>query len=833
MVDLKKGLTDEEVKTRREKYGKNTLGEQEKTSFFVKLFHIILEPMFLLLLVASLIYFILGEPRDGIVMLVFVTVMITIDVIQERKTDKTLEALKELSAPTVMVLRNGVKLKLSSEDIVPDDIVYIYEGVKIPADGKIVKCSGLRVDESTLTGESQVVYKKETEEMSDQYFKENCVYAGTLVVGGKATVMITKIGKETEYGKIGKSVVEFQEEKTPLQKQTDRIVKVCAWIAFLLFFLVTLITFLRLTDTSFQTRIVESILSGITLAMAMIPEEFPVVFTVFLSLGAWRLAHKKSLVKKLPSVETLGSVSVLCVDKTGTITKNQMQVVSIEPMLSDEEELIETMGLSCEEDVYDPMETAMINYCEQAGIPTSHLYGGTKIKSYPFSSETKMAGAAWLHDDEWMLTIKGSYECLISLCDLSMEEKTLVSKKADMLADKGQRVIAVGKMVYQNKEEIPDNMEEARLKLCGLVGLIDPPRERMKENIQICKDAHVRVMMITGDYGKTAHAIAHEIGLEHSDEILTGVEIDNLTDDNLKAKLKSVNIFSRVLPKHKLRIVQLLKEMGEVVAMTGDGVNDAPALKCADIGIAMGKRGTSVTREAADLILMDDNFETIVTTIQDGRRIFDNMRKAFGYIFVIHIPIALSSLFGPLLGITPNQLLLLPLHVVLLELLIDPTCSVVLERQPVEEDIMKRKPRDIHASMIPLSFLTRSILQGIILFLASFGTYYYFLNTNTALLARSMGLLVIVLGNLFLVQVNSSESCYAYTTLKKLKHDKVIWGIHLFTLIMVIVIFCTPCAPFFKLTHLSMMQLILGVVISFVSVYWFELVKLYYQKRNC
>ncbi|MBS7020311.1 MAG: cation-translocating P-type ATPase [Firmicutes bacterium] len=832
MTDFKLGLTDEEVKIRRETYGKNTLGEQKKTNFLIKLVHIILEPMFLLLIVASLIYFILGEPRDGMVMLVFVTVMIAIDVIQERKTDKTLEALKELSAPTVMVLRNGKKIELSSEEIVPGDIVYIYEGFKIPADGEIIKCSGLRIDESTLTGESQVVYKKEKEETIENYFKENCVYAGTLVVGGTGTILITQIGKETEYGKIGKTVVEFQEEKTPLQKQTDRIVKVCAWIAFLLFLLVTMITFFRLTDNPLKTRIVESILSGITLAMAMIPEEFPVVFTVFLSLGAWRLARKQSLVKKLPSVETLGSVSVLCVDKTGTITQNQMQVASIEPILSDKEELIETMGLSCEEDVYDPMETAMINYCEQSGIPTSHLYGGEKLKGYPFSSETKMAGASWFHDEEWMLTVKGSYESIISLCDLTEEEKKTVSEKADMLADKGERVIAIGKRVYQNKEEIPEDIHQSTLKLCGLVGLIDPPRDHMKENIQICKDAHVRVMMITGDYGKTAHAIAHQIGLEHSDEILTGIEIDNLTDEDLKEKLKSVNIFSRVLPKHKLRIVQLLKEMGEVVAMTGDGVNDAPALKCADIGIAMGKRGTTVTREAADLILMDDNFETIVTTIQDGRRIFDNMRKAFGYIFVIHIPIALSSLFGPLLGIMPNQLLLLPLHVVLLELLIDPTCSVVLERQPAEEDIMKRKPRDIHDSMIPLSFLMRSLIQGVVLFLASFGTYYYFLNTNTAVLARSLGLLVIVLGNLFLVQVNSSESRYAYTTLKKLKHDKVIWGIHLLTLFMVIVIFCTPCAPFFKLTQLSITQLLLGIFISFISVYWFELVKLYYKKRN-
>lgn len=831
MLDLKNGLSNLEVIERQKKYGKNILVEKKKSSFLLKLLHIIFEPMFFLLVVASLIYFFLGEPRDGLIMLLFVIVMISIDVFQEWKTDKTLESLKELSVPSIYVLRDGVKTEVSSEELVPGDIVYIHEGVFIPADGNILKCSGLKVDESTLTGESTLVYKTEEDKIEDNYYKNNFCYAGTFVVSGTGILQITKTGNHTEYGKIGKSILDVSEEKTPLQKQTDKIVKICALIALLLFLFVSLITFMRLPDYDLKDRLIQSILSGITLAMAMIPEEFPVVFTVFLSIGAFRLARKHALVKKLPAVETLGSISVLCVDKTGTITENKMHVESVVPIHCLKEEFVEAMGLSCEEDAFDPMEQAMISNCYQEHITKEHLFHSTKIKSYPFSDELKMMGNYWIHENEKVITVKGSYESILDICELTEEEKKQIEKQIETLSDRGERVIAVAKKSGL-KDEIPEKLTDIRFQLCGFVGLVDPPRKNMKENIQLCKDAHVRVMMITGDNGRTAHAIAHQIGLEHQDEILTGKDIDNLNDEALKEKLKTVNLFSRVVPNHKLRIVKLLKEMGEVVAMTGDGVNDAPALKAASIGIAMGKKGTSVTREAADLILLDDNFETIVHTIENGRRIFDNMKKAFGYIFVIHIPIALSSLLGPVLGILPNELLLLPIHVVLLELFIDPTCSVVLERQPAEQDIMKRYPRKLEDAMLSLPFLLRNLLQGFILFLVSFGTYYYLLQVDTALTARSVGLFIIMLGNLFLVQVNSSQTMSAIKTMKLLKHDKVMWGIHLFTIFMIVLVFYSPITYFLKLEHFSFSQFFFALVVSMLSIYWFEIVKYIFRKKS-
>ena len=685
------GLTSAEAKRLQEQYGKNELTPQKKESFLKKVLSIICEPMFLLLIVAAVIYFILGEARDGAIMLVFVVGIISIDVIQEWKTDKTLSALKNLSAPHVTVIRDGREQTIGSSDLVPGDLMLICEGVKIPADGVVVKCNDLCVDESSLTGEAEGVWKVTADavEPSDNYWRRDYCYAGTLVTQGFATVRTDKIGGATEYGKIGKSVAAAPEEETPLQKQTGSLVKTCAGIAGVLFALVGIFTYFNIPDHPIRSRIIESILSGITLAMAMIPEEFPVILTVFLSMGAWRLAKKQSLVRKLPSVETLGAVSVLCVDKTGTITMNRMAVEETWAV-SDEDTLIETMGLGCETDAYDPMEKAMLEYCEKHGITREHVFGGELITEYSFTNVLKMMGHIWRHEGEIIIAAKGSPERIFTVCELSDLEREAAEAKADEMSAKGLRVIAVGIQKPETEEDIPDDITKCSLKLCGLVGLADPPRESVKRDIEICNRAGIRVVMITGDNGRTASAIAKKIGMPNSGNIITGDMLDKMSDEILCERVKDVSIFSRVIPEHKMRIVKAFKENGDIVAMTGDGVNDAPALKYADIGIAMGKRGSEVSREAADLILMDDNFTTIVETVRDGRRIYDNIRKAVGYVFTIHIPIAASSLLAPLLGIAPAALFLLPLHVVLLELIIDPTCSIVLERQPAETNIMER-----------------------------------------------------------------------------------------------------------------------------------------------
>jgi P-type Ca2+ transporter type 2C len=825
-----KGLTALQAKQLQEKFGRNELTAAKKESFFHKILKVISEPMFLLLLIAAVIYFILGEPRDGAIMLVFVVGIISIEVIQEWKTDQTLNALKDLSAPHITVLRDGAKIVVNSCDLVPGDIMFIAEGVKVPADGEVLKSSTLRVDESSLTGEAEGVWKHSIdaqEEKKTEYWRNDYCYAGTLVTQGTGIIRVDKIGALTEYGKIGENVMSAPDNPTPLQIQTDKLVKFCAILAAILFILVGVVTFMNLVDHTFTSRIIESILGGVTLAMAMIPEEFPVILTVFLSMGAWRLAKKNSLVRRLPSVETLGAVSVLCVDKTGTITMNKMTVHSDWSLDESSERLIYITGLGCEPDAYDPMEQAMVTYCEKKGISRERLFNGELLEDYAFTDELKMMGHVWSKKNEIVVAAKGSPESILQLCELSVEDRDIVDAQITGMSLAGLRVIAVGSMQLENEGEIPDSLLDCRLKFCGLIGLADPPRESVKEDIKTCVRAGVRVVMITGDNGITASSIAKQIGMPNSNKIITGDELSRMSDEELREKVKDVSVFSRVIPEHKMRIVKAFKENGEIVAMTGDGVNDAPALKYADIGIAMGKRGSEVSREAADLILLDDNFSTIVDTIKDGRRIYDNIRKAVGYVFTIHIPIALASLVAPLMGIAPASLLLLPLHVVILELVIDPTCSIVLERQPAEFDIMDRKPRDAKEKLLTAKTLAKSVVQGLVIFTASFGTYLYYnyLNPDSANVARTMGLSIILLANLFLVQVNSSNYEYAYQSFLKLLKDKVMWIVNCVTIGGLLVIVYSPLSGFLKLAPLDPQAFLLAVILAFISVFWYELIK--------
>ena len=824
------GLTTAEAKQLQEQYGLNELTPQKKENLLRKILHIICEPMFLLLLVAAAIYFLLGEPRNGIIMLVFVVGIISIDAIQEWKTDKTLNALKDLSAPHITVIRDGMEQTIASVDLVPGDLMLICEGVKIPADGVVVKCADLCVDESSLTGEAEGVWKvpEVSAEPSGDYWRKDYCYAGTLVTQGTATVRVDQIGENTEYGKIGQGVAASREEPTPLQRQTGNLVKTCAVIAGILFVLVGIFTWLNIPDHGFSDRLVESILSGVTLAMAMIPEEFPVILTVFLSMGAWRLAKKHSLVRKLPTVETLGAVSVLCVDKTGTITMNQMAVQELWAADCDECALVETMGLGCETDTYDPMEKAMLACCGRYGITREALFENELITEYAFTNELKMMGHVWRRPEGIVIAAKGSPERIFTVCNLTDEQRAEAEQKNTELSRQGLRVIAIATAKPESEAGIPASITDCSLTLLGLVGLTDPPRAGVKEDIAVCNRAGIRVVMITGDNGTTASAIAKEIGISNNNHIITGDQLNDMTDEELREAVRSVSIFSRVIPEHKMRIVRALKENGEIVAMTGDGVNDAPALKYADIGIAMGKRGSEVSREAADLILMDDNFTTIVETVKDGRRIYDNLRKAVGYVFTIHIPIAAASLLAPFLGIAPAALLLLPLHVVLLEILIDPTCSIVLERQPAETDIMNRLPRDPKEKLLTGSLLGKSVLQGLAVFAASFGTYYTVLagDPANAPVARSMGLAIIMLANLFLVQVNSSGHDFAVQSFRRLVKDPIMWAVNVGTLALLAIILYTPLSAFLKLTALSAGQFCAVLGLAAASVLWYELVKL-------
>ena len=471
----------------------------------------------------------------------------------------------------------------------------------------------------------------------------------------------------------------------------------------------------------------------------------------------------------------------------------------------------------------------MFKYAKSLGIYKKDLFNGNKIKEYPFSNDTKMMGCVWNRNHKFILAVKGSPESVLDICNIDSKHLKQINDEISLMQANGLRVIAIAKKDLSLVNDLKDKLEENTLEYIGIVGLIDPPKDSVIDDIKLCKRANVRVVMITGDNGITVSAIAKSIGMDNYDNIITGDMLNKMSNKELQEKVRTVSIFSRVIPEHKMRIVKAFQANGEIVAMTGDGVNDAPALKQAEIGIAMGKRGSEVSREAADLVLVDDNFSTIVDTIEDGRRIYDNIKKAIGYIFVIHIPIALSSLVGPLLNIGLEQLFLLPLHVVLLELIIDPTCSIVFERQPAETNIMERKPRNISDNIVDKSILFKSILQGLIIFVASFGTYYYLLDKDI-LLARTMGLLIIVLANVFLVQVNSSEYDYAISSIIKLSKDRVIAIINLLLLVIIGIVLYTPINNVLKLTSLSLVNIIVVIVISFIAVFWYELVKIF--KRN-
>ena len=832
------GLTQKEVATNLQQYGPNILVPEKKSKLWQKILEVMSEPMFLLLLAACLIYFFLGEPRDGIIMLFFVFFIVVIDVIQEWKTDKTLEALKDLSAPQVRVIRENMEITIPASEIVPDDLMLISEGEKIAADGVALTNDDLVVDESSLTGESIPIIK----------LRETKVFAGTVVTTGSAIVRVSKTGGETEYGKIGLQVAAAPIMTTPLQKQINTLIKYSAIVGAFLLIIVAIVTWFNATSLFWQDRLVQSILAGITLAMAIIPEEFPVILTVFLSMGAWRMARKQALMRRLGAIETLGAMSVLCTDKTGTLTENQMKVEEVFLWQKDVEkakqDFLETLGLACEKRTYDPMEKAMLQYIATSQKTDLNLDLGELddesnklIKDYPFSNETKRMGHLWkVKEKDFFLAVKGSPESVMELCQLTKKEKELIIEEQNLLAKKAYRVIGVACWKTKKSFFAAELSDCENLQFLGLIALADPPREAAAKAIELAKKAGVRVIMITGDNGLTAKAIAEKIGIESPGGFLTGAEMNNLSDNELKMQLeKQVNVFARVVPADKLRIVKALKNLGKITGMIGDGVNDAPALKYADIGIAMGgNRGTQVAREAADMVILDDDFATIISAIRDGRRIYDNIKKSVAYVFVLHIPILLSALVAPILKINPALVMLLPLQVVLSELIVDPICSVVLERQKAEPGIMRRKPRDPNKFLFDWGQGIKILLQGLILFLTSFGLYFLILTKmGNAELGRTMGVLTLSLASLFLVYVNSNEHLPAWKIFIDNVKDKIIWLINGGIVVMLLLVIYVPnLNTMAKFVSLTVNQFLVCLGLAAGAAFWFDLVKFVRQKRE-
>lgn len=821
-----KGLSSEKAREIQKIYGKNEITAKQKQRVLEQIKNILSQPMFALLLAASSIYFLLRKWQDGIIMLLFVFFVIGIHILQERKTKRSLDALRQLSEPKVTVYRDGEEKLMPSSELVPGDWILLVEGNRVPADGKIVESSDLCMDESMLTGESQGVYKGEFSEWQSEaktHISSSRCYAGTLVTRGSAVIEVERIGDETLCGRIGKQIAGAKKSKSPLSLQMGKLVKICTIIAAGLFLSVFFITFFSLNGEMLKIRLSQSLLSGVTLAMAMIPEEFPVILTVFFCLGAHRLVKKKSLVRNLCSVEMLGEISTLCVDKTGTITQNQMKVVKGIPAKSSKqaaEKFLISLGLACENPTYDPMENAILQHCalHAAALPEREL-----LYEYPFTNEKKRIGHLWQTKDGKILAVKGAPDSVLKLCSISQHEKERIIKNINQMSRKGLRVLAVASL--EGEIEVGLELDSYTLNFRGIIGLEDPPRPGIAKDIDNCLKAGIQVVMVTGDSEKTASAIAKKVGIPRFQQTLTGEQMDEMSDDELAAKASICGVFARVMPEHKTRIIKALKRSGRVVAMTGDGVNDAAALKYADIGIAMGKRGSDVAREAADIVLLDDNFSTIVDTIKDGRRIYDNIQKAIGYVLAIHIPIALISLLCPFLGIASEGAMLLPAIIMLLEMVIDPTCSIVLERQAAEQNIMERPPRSAEEPILSKWIILKSLLQGFVIFAASFNIYLLELATGRAETARTLGVIVLLLAYLMLAIVNSSNAGSSLVSGIKLVKDRVVYitgGIIIFGMILVVY---SPLHHLFHLASISLFDWLRCLLVAFLSVVWYEGVK--------
>ncbi|MDD2786206.1 MAG: cation-translocating P-type ATPase [Patescibacteria group bacterium] len=760
-----KGLSTSEA-VRRQKNGGNVLFKKKKKGFFDYVMQIFNEPMLLLLLATALIYFLVGEAWDGFLMLIGVLLMIGIDLYQEAKTDKALDALKELSTPKISVIRDEKLISINNDELVVGDALVVREGERIAGDGMILDSSNFSVDESMLTGESGSIHKANFETRNSKLdlestksdirysakriFSEadirdsNSVFAGTLCLTGQAVIKVTAVGTKTQYGRIGESLAEINESPTPLQKKTRRLVQIFGIIG--LFSCISLF-FINFANTK---NLIDSLLKGLTLAISVIPEELPVVLAVFAALGAYRLTKKNALIKKINAIETLGSITTLCTDKTGTLTVNRMELqdmIGSEGRNMKSEEFLKDAMLACPSEPFDPADLSIFETAKQSGVDIDSLQSKNALtREYGFDNKLKFIGYAWKNAGKTTLYAKGGAEQIIERSKLTAEEKKLLLKNVDKLSARGMRVLALAKKNVRGA--LPVTLSKAdNFEFISLLAFRDPPKTEAKQAVLACERAGIAVRMITGDHPKTALHIATAVGINHKNKIMTGLEIDAMTDEELTSRIHGIKIFARVQPEQKLKIVRALQAAGEIVAMIGDGVNDAPSLKEADVGIAMGLGGTNVAREAADMILMDDQLNTVVSTIHDGRRIYDNIQKGISYIFGIHIYVILIALVVPLMGM-PS--LLLPIHIVLIELIIDPTCSLVFEAMPAEADIAKRKPLDPKRPIISIKRFLRILVQGISIFALTFATYYLALKYGASVeTARTLGFSVILWSNLF------------------------------------------------------------------------------------
>tara|TARA_R110000796_G_scaffold30896_3_gene82330 strand:- start:28698 stop:31208 length:2511 start_codon:yes stop_codon:yes gene_type:complete len=817
-----KGLSDEAVKHSRKKHGENSLSYKRDNSFLDALKSIAQEPMVILLMVASSIYFISGNNGDGIFMVAAIILVASISLYQDSKSRMALEKLKSLTQPNSQVIRNGEVVEIPSEELVVGDSLMVEEGNTIPADGTIVHSNDFSVNESILTGESLSVFK-------DASKLDNKIFGGTTVASGLAIATITEIGNSTQLGKIGKSLEGIQEEKTPLEKQISNFVKHMSIWGGIIFLLVWGINYLQ------SREVLESLLKALTLAMSVLPEEIPVAFTTFMALGAYRLMKMGIVVKQMKTVESLGSATVICADKTGTITQNKMElaklftldtgeVVSVDAPMNDSQKELVTIAMWASEPIpFDPMEKALHEaYGRIASIDQRPHY--KMIHEYPLSGKPPMMTHLFENSEgNRIIAAKGAPEALLAASTLTDAQKEQIKDVLTSLGQEGYRMLGVGQAIFKGSC-FPEKQQDFQFDVKGLVAFYDPPKDNIREVLKDFEKAGIQVKLVTGDNPATSMAIAKQIEFPGYEKSMTGKELMQLGDAELQQKVISTQVFTRMFPEAKLRIVNAIKANNEVVAMTGDGVNDGPALKASHIGIAMGKKGTEIAKQAASLILVDDDLSKMVDAIAMGRKIYGNLKKAIQYIISIHIPIILTVFIPLALGWT-YPAIFSPSHVILLELIMGPTCSIIYENEPMEKNTMIQKPRPFTTTFFKFKELVTSIIQGLVITLGSLSVYQYavFEGYNESV-TRTMVFMVLISSNIFLTLVNRSFYYSIWTTLKY-KNNLVPLIIGITLILSALLLFVPPLTRFFQFETLNTNQLGIAVIAGMISVLWYEIVK--------
>ena len=777
-VSPQRGLSSAEAAASLDEHGYNELPSSVRRSLGAIAWEVVREPMFMLLIGGSVVYLLLGDIREALVLFASVFVVMGITFHQERKTERALEALRELSSPRTLVLRDGEWRTVPGREVVPGDLVRVKEGDRVPADATLVDGRNVTADESLLTGESIPVRKRVSDTVPAQPGGDDSpgLYSGTLITQGQGIGRVSATGARTQIGRIGRSLQTLTPEVSPLQREMRRAVFIFSAIGLASCAVVIVLYAITRGDW------LNGVLAGITLAMANVPEEFPVILTVFLALGAWRISQQGVLTRRAPAIETLGSTTVLCVDKTGTLTRNSMEVKSLWAPEHDSGDadslaertagLIEWSVLASERDPFDPMEKAYHLLLRQRAPHMAAKIGGwTLVREYPLSPGQLSVAYIWRPEsgDRHVVAAKGAPEAIVNLCTLDASERDAVLRQAAAMANDGLRVLAVAHATASptagSSDGWPATQAGLQLRFAGLTGLADPTRPSVPAALRDCYAAGIRTVMITGDYPNTAQAIARQIGFARPEIVTTGAGLEAMKSAALRDCVARTDIFARVTPAQKLRLVEALKANGEIVAMTGDGVNDAPALKAAHIGVAMGGRGSDVAREAASLVLVNDDFATLVEAVRIGRRIYDNIRKATSYIIAVHIPTAGLSLLPLLFG---WPLVFYPIHIVFLELVIDPACSIAFEAEAPEANVMRRPPRPAAGLLFTPRIVAASVAQGTTVLVAVTVLYAMTLSAGTAEpVARAMAFVAVVLGNLGLILTNRSLSEPVLATLRR------------------------------------------------------------------